>query len=97
MKGNWMAIDKKDAKDQPQPQTQQELEPQVEKEERKVVKYRGSSSIREITAEQWEQAGIKKQDTVIWNADNNWTVALDKLSEDALKVVGNEPGFEIVY
>ena len=60
-----------------------------------TVHYVGSSSNRVITQEEWEQAGITDQPTVMWDESNDRTVPLDSLTELAQQRLGNEPGFEI--
>lgn len=53
------------------------------------VVYRGGASLRIITKQEWEQAGIRDQDTVSWDRnhglsrDHFTTAAIDVLRRDA--------------
>lgn len=57
------------------------------------LKYVGPASTRVITKQQWNSAGVKGQETVTWNRDNNFTVKKSSLSKDALEKLSRDPGF----
>jgi len=85
-----------DAPGEPEDGTGEPEDGTGEEQAQPMIHYRGSSSIREVTAEQWQQVGIEGQGTVVWNSDNNHALPLSDLTEDAQRYLGNEPGFEIV-
>lgn len=54
------------------------------------VKYIGPAHHRMITADEWRRAGVPDQETVVWSYHNAFSVAIDRLTDDALRV-GIEP------
>lgn len=58
-----------------------------------TVKYIGTASTRIIREKEWDVAGVTKQDTVIWNAENGWTVDAAKLSQAAKDAIRKDPFF----
>ena len=53
---------------------------------------------RIITANDWEQAGVKGRDDVVWGQHNNWTVPRDKLDLDDdqfNRIIAMDPGFRV--
>jgi len=51
----------------------------------KVVKYIGTSDVREIDAKSWASIGVEDQKKVTWDKSNNFTVQASDLSAGALK------------
>jgi hypothetical protein len=49
------------------------------------VKYIGLSHRRVITADDWQSVGISDQGSVEWSAINNFSVPVDRFSEEALR------------
>ena len=62
----------------------------------KVVRYIGSADRRQILKSEWADAGVKGQDTVVWEDTNGWTVLAEKLSDDALQIIEEDDGLVIV-
>lgn len=60
------------------------------------VAYVGGATIREITARQWEQAGIMDQDGANWTVQNRHLVPKDHFSDAALEVLERDGQFKIV-
>lgn len=58
-----------------------------------TVKYIGTASTRIIREKEWDVAGVTKQDTIVWNAENGWTVDAAKLSQDAKDAIRRDPFF----
>lgn len=58
-----------------------------------VVKYVGLSTVRRITKQAWEKAGIKGQDTVTWDKSNGYSVPVEKLTDNALQKLSEDKGF----
>lgn len=54
------------------------------------VRYVGTSTIRRITAADWQKAGVKDMETVEWNRANGWSVPRDKISQDALPFIESD-------
>lgn len=50
----------------------------------RFVKYIGPAHVRQITAQDWRQAGLTG-DTVIWANFNGWSVDADSLTEEQIK------------
>lgn len=63
--------------------------------EKKGVAYVGQASKREITKDEWQQAGVKDQATVTWSKRNGKVVPLDNFTEEALDILDNDAGFVI--
>lgn len=61
-----------------------------------VVKYVGLSGVRQISTKDWEQAGVKEQETVRWDKSNGYSVPIEKLSDAALKVIEPDRNFVIL-
>lgn len=56
------------------------------------VRYIGTSTVRNITAAQWADAGVKDQKTVVWNKANGYAVPYTQLTDDAIALLMNDPG-----
>lgn len=48
-----------------------------------TISYKGTADVRRITKQEWKAAGVEDQDTVEWNADNDFTVPRSALSDAA--------------
>lgn len=59
------------------------------------VEWRGSAGYREITDDQWKDAGVHDQNTVSWTRGSH--VLLSDLSEDAVARLAGEPDFFFVH
>jgi hypothetical protein len=57
------------------------------------VEYQGKATIRRMTVEQWEQARVKDQGEVVWDATNDFRVPLSDLNEAALKALARDASF----
>lgn len=61
------------------------------------VRYIGPSQTRLILADEWAAAGIPDMGSVEWSAANNFSVPVDRFTEDALdKAIRPDAGFVIV-
>jgi hypothetical protein len=69
--------------------------PTAEDEGGGTIKYTGDAGVREITKAQWKGAGVEDQDTVVWDASNDYTLPLSKFSKDAVAVLGRDKGLKI--
>lgn len=59
------------------------------------VKYTGDAGVREITKAQWKGAGVENQDTVLWNAENDYTVPSNQFTPEALEVLKRDSHLKI--
>jgi len=60
------------------------------------VKYIGPSHVRQITAQEWRQAGLTG-DTVIWGNFNGWAVDAEQFTEEQIRrAIDPDPNFVIV-
>lgn len=60
------------------------------------VEWRGDATFREVTEDQWREAGVKDQATVNWNR-NTSRVPLSDLTDEARQRLAGEPGFFFVH
>lgn len=61
------------------------------------VVYIGGATRRKITKENWEGAGIKGQDGLVWNVLNNKRCKVEDLTSEALEfLLVNHPGEFVV-
>ena len=60
------------------------------------VKYTGVATTRSISKKEWEQAGVTDQDSVVWEADNHFTVPGADLVGGAIDVLRKEDDFVFV-
>lgn len=63
--------------------------------EEAVVRYVGSSDVREITAAQWKKAGVEDQKKVVWDKSNRHAVPSSEFSKEALAVLRADSGFKL--
>jgi hypothetical protein len=62
----------------------------------KVVKYVGTSDIREIDANAWKSIGVEDQAKVVWNAGNKFQVPVADLSTAAVRYLDeDDSGFVV--
>lgn len=63
-----------------------------------ILMYTGGATSRTVTKEEWQEAGVKGQDTVSWHPANRKRVQCGDLSEDAFLLLvelhGNE--FQVI-
>lgn len=59
------------------------------------VEWIGGAGYREVTKEQWEEAGIKDQDTVFWTRESP-RLPLSQLTDEARQRLAAEPDFHFV-
>lgn len=82
-----------------QPSASTPADPPAEKAEGSdgpdTIKYTGDAGVREITAAQWKTAGVEDQETVVWDASNDYTVPLSKFTPDAIAVLRRDRGLKI--
>jgi hypothetical protein len=60
------------------------------------IRYKGSTSERFVTPEQWASAGVPDQERISWNRGNNFIVPKSRFSDVAVDVILADPAFEIV-
>lgn len=60
-----------------------------------TIKYIGTASTRIIRENEWDVAGVTKQKTVIWSAENGWTVPAADLSQAARDAIKGDPFFVV--
>lgn len=61
----------------------------------RYVRYVGLSHQRGITAHDWQSVGVKGE-TVFWNAQNGFAIALDRFTDDQIrKAIDPDPNFII--
>ena len=62
----------------------------------KVVKYIGTSDVREIDAVAWKSIGIEDQHKVVWSRTNRWSVPVADLTKNALAYLDtDDDGFVV--
>lgn len=71
------------------------LTPADEEEFRPYVEWVGGVGYREVTKEQWQEAGVEDQGTVVWTRESP-RVLLSELSENARQRLAGEPNFKFV-
>lgn len=59
------------------------------------VEYKGRATSRRITAAQWEQARVRDQSEIVWDASNEFKVPLADLNDAALAVLRRDGAFAI--
>lgn len=59
------------------------------------VVYVGDAGTREISKADWRAAGVEDQETVTWNADNEYRVPADQFTEQALQVLTRDRNLKI--
>lgn len=74
------------------PNTDPEL---AEAAEEPMVVYTGEFGMREITAEQWAEAGVPDMPTVKWERHTGFKVRADVFSPQALQVLRQDSGFRV--
>lgn len=67
----------------------------AEAAEEPMVTYHGQFGKREITKENWEQAGVQGMPTVEWLRHSGFKVPLDVFTPQALQVLRQDPDFKI--
>jgi hypothetical protein len=60
------------------------------------IYYIGRATIRNITAEEWKKAGNDAQGPLRWDETNGHVLPLDSVNEDAMEVIRNDGGFQVV-
>lgn len=73
--------------DQTGANTDEEFEPYVE--------WTGSAGYREVTAEQFNQAGVPDQETLVWTREQP-RIPLSRVSREAQQALAAEQGFNFV-
>jgi hypothetical protein len=61
------------------------------------VRYIGTAHIRKITREEWEDAGVRDQDTLAWYVGNGWTVAAAAITDEAMPFIIADELFIVEY
>lgn len=79
----------------PEPEDVPEVAGGEESEFEPYVEWVGSVGHREVTAQQWIEAGIEDQGTVIWTRDNP-RVDMSALTPAASERLAGEPNFKFV-
>lgn len=57
----------------------------------KIV-YTGGAAVREITAQQWDTAGIHGQEDTVWLKEEGWVLDQSAFTEGAIEVLKGYPG-----
>jgi hypothetical protein len=60
-----------------------------------TVQYVGEFGAREITASEWEKAGIAEQPAVRWDSNNDFTLPKEGFTEHALRALYQDGSFSI--
>jgi hypothetical protein len=60
-----------------------------------MVAYRGEFGRREITTEQWAEAGVPNMPTVVWDWRSSFRVPKSVFTEQALQVLRQDQGFQV--
>jgi len=60
-----------------------------------MVVYQGEFGKREITAEQWQQAGVQGMPTVVWERSSGFKVPASAFTPQALQVLRQDQGFRV--
>lgn len=74
------------------PNTDTEL---AEAAEEPMVVYQGEFGKREITAQQWQEAGVPGMPTVVWERRSNFKVPVSAFTPQALQVLRQDQGFRV--
>lgn len=64
-------------------------------DEEPMVTYHGAFGKREITKEQWEQAGVVEMPTVAWERRTGFKVPVDAFTPRALQVLRQDADFRV--
>lgn len=83
------------APDAPADQQSQPDTAAVSSEGGSEVKYTGGAGVRQITKAQWKAAGVEGQETVTWDATNDYTLPASDFSAGALKVLERDPKIRV--
>lgn len=59
------------------------------------VKYGGISTVRSISKDEWEAAGVKDQEGTVWDASNGYSLPLSDFNDAALDVLAADGFFEV--
>jgi hypothetical protein len=63
----------------------------------KVVQYVGTADVREIDKAAWDNVGVSDQTKVVWSAKNKFQVAVEDLSDDAVRYLDeDDAGFVLL-
>lgn len=60
----------------------------------KSVEYTGDF-VRQITREEWAQAGVANQETVVWDASNGRKIPVERFNSAALAKLREVGGFSV--
>lgn len=60
-----------------------------------MVVYQGEFGKREITAQQWSEAGVPDMPTVVWERRTGFKVPVSAFTPQALQVLRQDPGFQV--
>lgn len=60
-----------------------------------MVVYQGEFGKREITAEQWAQAGVPGMPTIVWERRTGFRVPVSAFTAQALQVLRQDQGFRV--
>lgn len=60
-----------------------------------LMQYVGTANVREIDEEDWRQMGID-QSTLIWDAENQYRVELDRISAPAQAHLRTDDSFRVI-
>lgn len=63
--------------------------------EESMVTYHGPFGLREITAQQWQAAGVADMPTVLWERRTGFKVPKNVFTEQALQVLRQDQGFRV--
>jgi hypothetical protein len=74
------------------PDTDTEL---AEAAEEPMVVFQGEAGRREITAEQWQEAGVPGMPTVVWERRTGFKVPVSAFTPQALQVLRQDQGFRV--
>lgn len=74
------------------PNTDPEL---AEAAEEPMVEFQGEAGRREITAEQWAEAGVAGMPTVVWERRTGFKVPVSVFTPQALQVLRQDQGFRV--
>lgn len=74
------------------PTTDPEL---AEAAEEPMVVYNGVFGRREITVQQWKDAGVDNMPTVLWTREEGFRVPRSVFTEQALQVLRQDGGFQV--
>lgn len=77
---------------QDDPNTDPEL---AEAAEEPMVVYQGGYGRREITREQWAEAGVPNMPTIVWERRTGFKVPASVFTEQAMQVLRQDQGFRV--